>query len=282
MNASAQESPALEELERITDTLYDEVFAHRKDLDFYLELARRYSTEGVIIEAGCGTGRVSIPLAKAGHDVIAFDTSASRINQFRCKLAAEPPFVQNRLTVVQGDMRSIQLDVSAQLLVMPFRSFQHLVTPADQWQALNCLTRYLRPRGRLLIDIFNPSIPMLADSALLAEFETIPETQLADGRRVQLRDRIISRNYFSQTQKAEEIYVVADVDGRTRRFARSYETRFTFRDELAHLLRSLGLTIEEVWGDFDFRAFGTNYPGELLMLAQKPPGWRPVPPPANI
>ena len=67
--------------------LYDLAYGdYVEDIDFYENLAR--ATDGPVLELGVGTGRVAIPLAQAGHDVVGVDQSASMLVRARENLAA--------------------------------------------------------------------------------------------------------------------------------------------------------------------------------------------------
>ena len=93
--------------------LYDYVvpYAERSDVDFFVEAAR--AAGGAVLEVGCGTGRVLIPTARAGVSITGLDASAHMLAVCRERLAAEPREVQERVTLVQGDMRDFALGNSS-------------------------------------------------------------------------------------------------------------------------------------------------------------------------
>ncbi len=147
--------------------LYDHVtpYRERPDVAFYAALASEAG--GPVLELGCGTGRVLIPCARAGATMIGADASAGMLEVCRKKLEAEPPEVRARVEIVAADMRAFDLDRRVALVTMPFRGFQHLLTVDDQRRALASLRRHLLPGGRLVFDVFNPSLPMLGDDRWL-------------------------------------------------------------------------------------------------------------------
>ncbi|TAG69184.1 MAG: class I SAM-dependent methyltransferase [Oscillatoriales cyanobacterium] len=256
-----------DEIEDLSAYLYDYVFESRNDIFFYLDMANRFG--GPILEAGCGTGRILLPLARAGFEIVGFDINTSRLAICETILAEESDEIRARASVVFGDMRNFTLNREFALLLTPFRSFQHLLTPEDQRTALLTMKRHLQPNGSLVLDIFNPSIPFLADSRYLKEFGDSPPIILPDGRQILQRDRVISRNYFNQTQEAEEIYYVRHPNGVEDRIVKSYSSRYTFPYELEHLLTSVGFSITTIFGDYDKSTFGDKYPGELIVVARK-------------
>ena len=123
------------------------------------------------------------------------------------------------------------------------------------------------PGGRLVLDLFNPSIPFLADPARLEEFGDEPEITMPDGRRVLRRARITGRDYFDQVQDAELIYYVTHPDGSQERLVHSFPMRYLFRFEAEHLLARCGFEVEALYADYDRSPYGSKYPGELIFVA---------------
>ena len=191
-----------------TAEFYDHVAPYRErgDVAFFVEMAQ--AAGGPVLEIGCGTGRVLIPTARAGSEIVGLDLSPSMLAVCRSNLAQEPAETQARVRLVEGDMRDFDLDQQFALATLPFRPFQHLTTIEDQIACLTTIHRHLAPGGRLVLDLFNPSIPFLADPARLDEFGDEPEITMPDGRRVLRRARITGRDYFDQVQDAELIYYV--------------------------------------------------------------------------
>lgn len=244
---------------------YVEPYRTRRDVGFYVDEAR--AAAGPVLEVGCGTGRILLPTAQAGVTITGLDLSAVMLNVCRTKLAAMPEDVQSRVTLVQGTMRDFDLGTTFSLITAPFRGFQHLLTIADQIECLHTLRRHLQPDGRLILDLFNPSLPALTDPARTEESGDEPEFTMPDGRRVLRRFRITERDYLAQVNHVELIYYVTHPDGRTERLVDAFPMRYLFRYEAEHLLERCGLYLHAVYGDYDKSAFGTQYPGELILVA---------------
>lgn len=248
--------------------VYDAVFAHREDFGFYAWAAEQFG--GPILEVGCGTGRVLIPVARAGHEILGIDPNASRVAVCRAGISAEPASSGLSADAVVEDVRDFRSDRRFRLVTTPFRSLQHLPTPADQLAALANMRDHLEPGGHLIIDVFNPSIPLLASNALREEFGDGRIHPLADGRTVELRSRIVERDYVNQLQHAEEIYIFTFPNGDAERIVLPYTTRYTFRYEYEHMAALLGFEVKAVYGGYDRSRFGANYPGEILMVLRRP------------
>jgi hypothetical protein len=104
------------------------------------------------------------------------------------------------------------------------------------------------------------------------EFGDEPEFTTPDGRRVVRHHKIVSRDYFNQTNQVELIYYVAHPDGREERLVHAFPMRYLFRFEAEHLLARCGFEVEAVYADYDKSPYGSKYPGELILVAKKGKG----------
>ena len=248
---------------------YDHVVAYRErpDVAFFVDLAR--AAGGPVLEVGCGTGRVLIPIAQAGVEITGLDLSEGMLAVCRAKLRQEAPEVQARVRLHHGDMRDFHLDRTFPLVTVPFRAFQHLMSVEDQRRALRGIRAHLTDGGRLVLDLFNPSIPFLADDRWTREPIPEPGFTLPDGRHVVRKMRIAHRDLAAQTQQVEMVYEVAWPDGRTERSVGHFDLRYLFRFEAEHLLELERFAVEAVYGGYDRGPFGAEYPGELILVAAK-------------
>ena len=242
-------------------------YKQRKDVDFWVEMARE--SGGPVLEIGCGTGRVLLPIARAGIGITGLDLSPAMLSICREKLSHEPLAVRNRVQLVDGDMRGFDLDREFALVTTPFRPFQHLLSVEDQLECLQTIHRHLGPSGRLILDLFNPSLPLLVSDTVGIESGDEPEFVMPDARRILQRTRISARDLFNQVQNVEVIYYVAYPDGRQERVIHSFPMRYIFRFEAEHLLARCGFRVENLYADFEGSPFGSKYPGELIVVARK-------------
>lgn len=244
---------------------YDFVDAYtaREDVPFYVEQAR--ASGGPVLEIGCGTGRVLIPTAKAGIEICGLDYSNAMLRRCREKMARESAEVRARVSsLTQGDMRDFELGRTFKLITIPFRPFQHLETVDDQLACLVCVRKHLADGGRFILDIFNPSIPAMADDSRLKAFGHEPEVAMPDGRRVSRWARIAERNYAKQYNDVELIYEVKHPDGRAEQAIFAFRMRYLFRYEAEHLLVRAGFEVEALYADYNKSPYGSAYPGDDL------------------
>jgi SAM-dependent methyltransferase len=251
---------------------YDHIYRERQDIAFWIEQAQ--ASGGPVLEIGCGTGRVLIPTARAGIAITGLDLSEHMLRVCRERLAREPDEVRARARLVRADMRDFELGQAYRLVTTPFRPFQHLETVEDQLSCLRCIHRHLAPGGRLILDLFNPSVYHLAREITGEELEDGPELVLPDGRRVLRRHRFVSMDLYNQVNHVELIFYVTHPDGRQERLVHAFGMRYLFRYEAEHLLARCGFALEQVYAGFDKRPYGSEYPGELILVARKDEGRR--------
>jgi SAM-dependent methyltransferase len=248
--------------------LYDHVvpYRERQDVSFFVDAA--LESGGPVLEVGCGTGRVLIPTARAGIEITGLDLSQHMLEVCRKRLKAEPEEVRSRVRLVEGDMRQFELGQSFQLITLPFRPFQHLTTVEDQLACLGCLRRHLAQDGRLILDIFNPSMKALVQTNFGEEVSEEPEFSMPDGRKVIRRHKIVSRDEPNQVNYVELIYYVTHPDGRQERLVQAFPMRYLFRFESEHLLVRAGFEVEQLYADYDKSPYGSKHPGELIFVAK--------------
>jgi SAM-dependent methyltransferase len=248
--------------------LYDYVtpYAARADVTFYVDAAR--GSGGPVLELGCGTGRILIPTARAGIEIVGLDSSVHMLEECRRRLNAEPEHVRERTSLHRADMRDFDLGRAFRLATIPFRPFQHLLTVQDQLACLAAIRRHLAPGGRLVFDIFNPSIRNLAKPADGAEHDEEPAFTLPDGRSVVRRHRVFERDLVSQIVVGEIVYCVKHPDGREERLVQPLRMRYLFRFEAEHLLLRAGFAVEHLYSDFERAPYGPRYPGDLIFVAR--------------
>ncbi len=240
------------------------VYRDRPDVAFYVEAARE--SGGPVLEIGCGTGRVLLPTARAGIDIVGVDQSPAMLALCRRDLANAPAEVQQRVELREGDMRAFDIGRLFTLVTIPFRPFQHLVTVEEQLACLGCIRRHLTSGGRLILDLFNPSLEALTQPTGI---ESDPESEftMPDGRQVARRYRIISRDRANQVNQVELYYDVTQPDGRTERLIHGFPMRYLFRFEAEHLLARAGFSVQHVYSGYGKEPFGSVYPGELILAA---------------
>jgi SAM-dependent methyltransferase len=246
--------------------LYDAVplYTKRPDIEFYVE--EGVKSGGPVLEAGCGTGRILIPTARAGIDITGIDLSVMMLTRCRARIAAEPEEVQERITLHEADIRDFDLGTSFSLVTIPFRPFQHLMTVDDQMSTLRTIHRHLKPGGRLIFDVFHPNLAALAAGAR-PEAEEMGPTPLPDGRICSRSGMVRAVRVSEQISDISLVYYVTNIDGSKERVVHDFQMRWFFRYEVEHLLARTGFALRSLYGNFDRSAFADASP-EMIFVAE--------------
>ena len=126
---------------------YDSRVTTRDDIDFWI---REGLASQPLLELGCGTGRITIPLASAGFDITGLDISEPMLRRARSKAKAADVDV----TWFQGDMRGFDLDRKFGMIFCPFGTFNHL-RHDEVARCLAGVREHLLPAGYFVLDTFN-------------------------------------------------------------------------------------------------------------------------------
>jgi ubiquinone/menaquinone biosynthesis C-methylase UbiE len=233
------------------------------DTAFYDRVAREVG--GPILELACGTGRIALPLAKAGLHVTGVDRSEAMLTIAQSKLAALPASVQERLSLINQDMSELDLGRRFGFVFVPARSFQHLLTIDLQRKSLEAIRRHLGPTGRLALHLFDPRLDWLIDTHITVPglSGTHPET----GRCYV--GEVLRTNFDHLNQIRRDLWRYAQIGPNGEVLAedtREMALRWTYRWELHHLLNLCGLAVEAEYGDFVGSA--PAYSKELILVAR--------------
>lgn len=248
---------------------YDGAYAAMKnlmDVPFYVDLAKRMG--GPVLEIGCGTGRVLLPIARAGMTIHGVDSSLPMLGILHQKIEREPIDVRERIRLHHGDMRNFSLENKYPLVTIPFRPMQHMHTVEDQVRALSTAALRLHTQGVLAFDVFYPKFEML--QARLGE--EILEVEWADPS---APHRVVRRYYRKDAvDKIHQTFTLTFL-------FRSYEGEDLIHEERQSLnlsyytyshLRALflltGLEVVEEYGSFS-KAPLDNSATEMIFLLQR-------------
>jgi len=130
----------------------------RRDVPFWRRVAS--AARGRVLELGCGTGRVSLPLARAGVDLVGIDRSAPMLARARRRVPKRIPNPKSRIPLfVRGDIRALPFRArSFAAVIAPYGVLQSLTRPRDLTSALASVARIVEPGGTFGIDLV-PDVP---------------------------------------------------------------------------------------------------------------------------
>lgn len=218
------------------------------DVAFYSDIARE--TGGAVLEVACGTGRVALALAAAGHDVTGVDLSEGMLSIAQRKAATLPAETRRRLTLLHQDMTRLKLDRRFGFIFVPFRSFQHLLTIDQQKKALTAVHRHLEPQGRFALHLFDPRLDLLIEEN--TPLPGISGTHKPTGLRYV--GEIVRTRFDHLAQTRHDLWRYAEIGSHgevLREDTREMVLRWTYRWELHHLLALCGFAVESEYSDFE-------------------------------
>jgi SAM-dependent methyltransferase len=230
------------------------------DLPFYRELAQR--SGGPVLEVMCGSGRLLLPLARAGLRLAGVDVSGAMLGLARGRLIAAG--LSEHVQLLEADIRKRAPRGPFGLAIVAINSFMHLAGTGDQLAALGQIHAALRPGGLLALDLFNPDPRALADQhGALALDKSFT---LADGTRVQ---KFVAQHVdmAAQTSQVTFIYDEIDAEGRVRRSTLPFDMRWLDRYELEHLLARAGFELDGLYGSYELDDYSAE--SELLLAVAR-------------
>ena len=201
-----------------------------EDVEFYVTEAR--ASGGPVVELACGTGRISIPIAKAGMRLIGVDASAGMLEVAQEYGRAEG--VEELLDLRLGDMREPPVTERVPLVLIPFRSLLHMTTEADRLQALGAARELLAERGRIVFDVFAPSRE---------------DVQATHGRWIEREHGIFERADWDEGSRTLTLSVRRGEEASTMYLA------WLSPPEWRQLLDRAGFDVDAQWGWFDRRPY---------------------------
>lgn len=237
--------------------LYDAV-PFTADIPFYLDLV---AGAGRVLELGCGTGRLLLPLAEAGFQVVGVDASRAMLARAQRRLADAPRELRARVELREGEMRDLELAGRFDLVVVATKTFFYLMTPSDQRRMLSAVARLLEAGGIVALDLLNPTVGWLSRPAGSVQQDVAGEVGEA---RVLRTETVVSTDPAEQRRFMRSVYDVVEKDGTVRKHVVEWGLRYTYRFELEHLLELCGLDVLAVTGGYRDEPFEADSPIMLV------------------
>lgn len=242
-------------------TSYAEIYEaehaeYNEDVAFFVNEAREATPP--VLELGCGTGRITFAVARAGVPVWGLDNSGPMLEVARREMQDLPPDLRERITLVEGDMTAFDLGMTFGLIYLPFREFMHLMRVPKQLQALACIRRHLRPDGRLILNHYDVDLGALKGSQDEPIVYRQKHADFVDPRsgNMVLLSSSASYNPVHQQLAEERIYETLDARGTVQERRYVFLTqRWFFRWEMFHLLERSGFKVEHLYGSYDRKPY---------------------------
>ena len=234
------------------------------DLPFYLDYAR--SAQTPVIEIGAGSGRLTLPLARAGVCMVAVDVSISMLAILKSRLAEETSEVRRRVEVVEADASELDLGIRSDLIMVPYFTFNYFLTPQLQDMALQRFSDHLSPRGCLLVDLFTPlrRIENPSTEPVLIVDKVDPTT----GNRV-CGWETYRIDEESQIECRTHSFEVIQPDGPVRKSRYTVQRRHFFPSEAEKLFSDNGFSVDDLSAGYEREQPGPSSEQLMYVLRQK-------------
>lgn len=256
----------VENLNRNSAWLYDLDIRDNlvSDIPFYIEFAEKQS--GNILELGCGTGRVAIPLASRGFEVTGLDLSNEMLSVFENKIADKPQLL-SKITLIHGNMANFTLKSKFKMIIAPFRVFQALTEDFNIENALERVTAHLEEDGIFIINVFNP-IRDLMNEKDWPYSKRIQWSRRDDatgnyvtkshwGNKIDVNDQVIYPNFEYKIQYS---------NGKTEVIVDNLKFKYYYNEQLRVLIKNAHMDLVEEYSWYDK---SSNDGREIIFVCRK-------------
>lgn len=229
-----------------------------KDIPFYLRQIKKYGEP--VLELACGTGRITIPLAEQGIRITGLDISKPMLTHAKKKASAKGVNIE----WVKADCRNFKLNKKFRVIFFPFNSIAHLHDLQSFESCFACVKRQLMPKGRFIIDIFNPRLDYFTRDP--SKRYPVARYSDPDGRGMVI---VSESNVYDTTTQINRIKWYYKIGKETREIVKENNMRILYPQELDALLHYNGFRIEAKFGDYDETPFTSKSPKQLIICYKR-------------
>jgi len=236
--------------------VYDGMNNDLTDLKFYKKWLPK-KKEARILELCCGTGRLTLPIAKDGYKISGVDITSSMLDQANAKA------LEAGLTIdfIKADIRTLDLPEKYDLIFIPFNSIHHLYQNDDLFQVFNVVKSHLKENGLFLLDCYNPNIQYITESE--KEQKEIAEYITKDGRKILIKQKMHYENK-TQINRIEWHYFINNKFDSIQ----NLDMRLYFPQELNSYLEHNGFKIIHKFGNFKEVEFNNSSEKQIFVCKQ--------------
>jgi SAM-dependent methyltransferase len=211
---------------------------------------------GPVLELACGTGRLTVALARDGHAATGLDQAPSMLAEAR-RRAAEAGVA---VAWVQADMVRFELGRRFGLIILTGNSLCHLLDLPAIEGCLASVRRHLAPGGRFVIDVFVPDPRLLARDP--GERYAFGQYEDPDGRGLVV---VTASNRYEPDTQINRIRTEHRYPGAAAPVVGRLDLRMYYPQELHALLTYNGLPIERKLADYDGTPFGPDATRQIII-----------------
>ena len=235
-----------------------------EDISFYLNKIKQQDS---VLELGCGTGRVSVELAKKGIKVHGLDLSAQMLQVFEDKIKDQS--LQNSIKITKGDMSSFSLNSKFNWIIFPFRAFQALTTKNQRENCLKCVNEHLEDDGKVVIQIFDPLPEIFKKWTELKNLD-VRIWDKTTNKYVERYSIGESHSEIQQTIKFHYLFKVISQDNKVEhQFTDPMKLGYLYHEQAKDLFHKNGFKVINTFSDWNETTYDPNIKKELIYLLSK-------------
>jgi SAM-dependent methyltransferase len=228
------------------------------DFDFDIPFYQKHAAGKKVLELGCGTGRVCIPLAKAGTDITGIDVSDEMLEEAKLKAKNEKLAIDFQ----KEDIIHFQLEEKFDLILCIHNSFSHVNGLENLRLFFDSVKRNLTNDGTFILQVFNPDFYFFTRDPE----EKYPLKTYQDPYSDEMVE-LLENNYYddeSQINYMKWYFQIGD-----KEIVKSFNQRVYFPQELDYLVQLFGFEIVDKFGDFEETPFVDLPDTQVLVLKIK-------------
>jgi len=233
--------------------IYDGMNTSIVDLQFYKRWLPK-NKDARILELCCGTGRLTIPIAKEGYSISGVDYTSSMLEQATVKASEEGLVIE----FIEADIRTLDLQKKYDLIFIPFNSIHHLYTNEDLFMVFNVVKKHLKEGGLFLFDCYNPNIQFIVEGE--KEEKEIAAYTTSDGREILVK-QTMRYETKPQINRIEWHYFINGAFHSIQ----NLDMRMFFPQELDSYLEWIGFIIVHKFGGFEEEAFNDDSEKQIFI-----------------
>lgn len=208
------------------------------DTHFYIEELKLET--GEILELACGTGRITCALAQEGKSITGLDLTEAMLTEAKKKSAEMNLKIDWHL----GNMTHFNLNKKFDVIFVGYNSVHHLLTQKDFKNFINCVKAHLKPHGRFLFDIFNPSLTILSRQKVRSEMDRFVDP--ATGEIIVIEED----NFYEVATQINHVTYYYSKPNNPDFYSHPLNMRCYFPQEIDALLNYNGFKIIKKYGSF--------------------------------
>lgn len=227
-----------------------------EDINFFQDIARRYSVHS-ILDVGCGTGRISIPLSESGFEVTGIDNVKTVIEVARLR--------SSQVDWIFADITQLNLNKRFDLIILGFDLLNHILSQKNLILMLESLHKHLADTGYLIIDAIHPSLNFLKISSDPEKEQLNSIFEDPHGRGLVY---VTQKRHYNYSQQLLTLSKDFHFYQQNQQMLIELDFNIFFPKELAFCLNQYGFSVEKIMGDFDGDEFNDDS-SKMIFICKK-------------